>query len=119
MQQEAGRGHGGVREHGLCHGHLGVGADGARLDHADRCHHGRGHQGLAGVLVVGKVDPLAKAGARGLAGGEVVVRGQQALPKALPAAGRGSPPGSAHNTGYPELRAATSMRAGWSQFTDG
>lgn len=64
------------------------------------------------------IDPLAEAGPRGLAGGEVVVHGQQALPEALPAAGRGSPPGSAHNTGCPELRAAISMRAGWSQFTD-
>lgn len=91
MQWEAGRSHGGIREHRFCHSHSRVGGDRAWLDHADRGHHHRRHHRLAGVLVVGQIDSLAKARPQGLTGGEVVVHGQQTLSQALPAARRGSP----------------------------
>lgn len=90
MQWETGCGHGGIGEHRLRHRHSRFGTDRARLDHADRCHHHRGHQRLAGVLVVRQVDLLAKAGPWGLTGGEVVVHGQQTFSEALPTARRGS-----------------------------
>ena len=91
MQREAGRGHGGERQHRLCHGGCRAGAGRAWLEHADRRHLLRGRGALSGVLIVRQVDPLAQAGPRGLACGEVVVCGQQALTEALPAAGEGSP----------------------------
>lgn len=101
VQREAGRGHGGERQQGLRRGGGWAGAGGAGLEHADGRRLLRGRGALSGVLIVRQVDPLAEAGPRGLAGGEVAVRGQQALAEALPAAGSRSPQGSAPTTGGP------------------
>lgn len=95
VQWEGGCGHRGVGEHGLGHRHSRIGANRTGLDHTDRWNHHRGLEQLAGILVVGQVNPLPEAGPWRLTSGEMVVHGKQALSKALPPAKQGPAPQSA------------------------